>query len=74
MLIPKKPDATMPDGFWPISIIHDVQRILSKILAKRLQLYMNDLIVPMQTDFLKGQNIYEEFHYVQEVITAAHKQ
>jgi hypothetical protein len=59
----------MSGEFRPISIIHGVQMILSKILVERLQPYMNDLILPTQIDFLKGRNIYEGFHYVQEVIT-----
>jgi hypothetical protein len=53
VLIPKKSDAITPANFRPISIIHGVQRILSKILAERLQPYMEHLIHPTQTMIFK---------------------
>jgi hypothetical protein len=71
VVIPKMRGATLPFDFRPISIVHAVQRILSKILADRLQLYLHDIIQPTQTGFIKGMNIFEEFHYAQEVITSA---
>jgi Reverse transcriptase (RNA-dependent DNA polymerase) len=74
VIIPKKRGATLPSDFWPISIVHAVQRILSKILADILQLYSHDIIQPTQTGFIKGRNIFEGFHYAQEVITVAKRQ
>jgi Reverse transcriptase (RNA-dependent DNA polymerase) len=74
VVIPKKKDATLPTDFRPISIIHVVQRIFSKIMAVRIQRIIGDTIQPTQMGFLKGRHIFEGFHYAQEVITAATKQ
>jgi Reverse transcriptase (RNA-dependent DNA polymerase) len=74
VVIPKKRGATSPSDFRPISIVHAVQRILSKILAERIQPLLGTIIQPTQTGFVKDMNIFEGFHYAQEVIAAAKKQ
>jgi hypothetical protein len=57
VLIPKIPGASNPKEFRPIILIHGVQRILSKILATRLQVIIHDLVDVNQTEFIKGRQI-----------------
>jgi Reverse transcriptase (RNA-dependent DNA polymerase) len=73
-MIPKKKNAIDPGDYRPISVINAVQRILSKILALRLQPHMSGLLQLTQTCFLKGRHILEGFYYAQEIVTAATKQ
>jgi Reverse transcriptase (RNA-dependent DNA polymerase) len=73
VMIPKKKNATDPRDYRPISVINAIQRILSKILAARLQPHMSGLLQPTQTGFLKGRHILEGFYYAQEIVTAATK-
>jgi hypothetical protein len=54
-LISKKSDAKLSKDFRPINVINGVQKILSKILALRLQPKMGSLIDTVQTDFIKGR-------------------
>jgi Reverse transcriptase (RNA-dependent DNA polymerase) len=74
VMIPKKKNATDLGDYRPISVINAIQRILSKILAARLQPHMSGLLQPTQTGFLKGRHILEGFYYAQEIVTAATKQ
>jgi hypothetical protein len=53
VLIPKKSDTATPTVYRPINIVHEIQKIFSKILADQLQPHMKNLIHPTQTDFLK---------------------
>lgn len=65
VLIPKKDAAKMPKDFRPISLIHGRQKIVSKILANRLQPYMQHLVGDNQSGFIKGRQITEGFLYAQ---------
>jgi hypothetical protein len=46
VLLPKKDGAQNIGDYRPISIIHSVAKLMGKILANRLQLYMERLISP----------------------------
>jgi Reverse transcriptase (RNA-dependent DNA polymerase) len=70
VMIPKKKDAIEPKDYRSISVLNTVERILSKILATRLQVHMSALLQPTQTGFLKGRHILEGFYYAQEIIEA----
>nr|CAD1831264.1 unnamed protein product [Ananas comosus var. bracteatus] len=59
--IPKKPDVVSVRDLRPISLIHGLAKIISKVLAKRLQCFMARLINPHQTAFIKGRNILDSF-------------
>jgi Reverse transcriptase (RNA-dependent DNA polymerase) len=73
-LIPKAEQACKPYEFRPINLINDIQKLFSKILACRLQPFMERLLTETQTSFLKGRSILHGFHYAREVIGAATKQ
>lgn len=67
-LIPKKEGAVRATDFRPISLLNGIQKILSKVLANRLEQVMNGLISPSQSAFLKGRNITDAFASVAELI------
>jgi hypothetical protein len=52
-LLPKKDGAEEVDDFRPISLIHGIARIISKMLAIRLAPVMNDLVSNAQSAFIK---------------------
>lgn len=45
-LIPKTEEAKAAKDFRPISLVNTVQKIISKVLANRLEMVMNDIISP----------------------------
>lgn len=61
-LIPKKKDATLASDFRPISLVHSMAKIISKVLASRLQTFMDCLINPYQAAFTKGRYIIDNFN------------
>lgn len=73
VLIPKKDSPTKPSDFRPISLLHGVQKLFSKILANRLQPRMGQLIMDVQTGFQKGRQISESYIYAQHLIHTARR-
>ncbi len=68
-LIPKKEGATSANDFRPISLINEVQKIISKVLANRLERVMSDIISPSQAAFLTGRSILDSFATACETIS-----
>lgn len=68
-LIPKKERAKSAGDFRPISLINSVQKIISKVLANRLEGVMKDIISPTQSAFLKGRVILDSFAIANEIIS-----
>lgn len=73
-LIPKNDHPTKPQDYRPISLIHAVQRIFSKLLANRLKDEIEHLVQPAQTGFVRGRQITEGFLYAQQVIQHSDQQ
>lgn len=73
VLMPKKENATKPHDYRPISLIHAVQRIFSKILANRIQEDIKGLVDCAQTGFVKERQITEGFLYAQQILQHATK-
>ncbi len=69
-LIPKKEGAKTANDFKPICLINFVQKIISKVLANRLESKMHEIISPSQTAFLKGRSIYDSFVTASERLLA----
>nr|CAD1844318.1 unnamed protein product [Ananas comosus var. bracteatus] len=59
--IPKKKDVTSARDLRPISLVHSMPKLISKVLATRLQSFMNVLINPFQAAFVKGRYILDNF-------------
>jgi hypothetical protein len=60
-LLPKKADPTSAMDYRPISLMHNVAKILSKILANRLAPHLASLVSPCQSAFIKGRSIQDNF-------------
>lgn len=58
-LIPKKINPTSIFDYKPISVINMIPKILTKILANRLQPHLQKLIFPNQIAFIKGRSMKE---------------
>nr|CAD1819928.1 unnamed protein product [Ananas comosus var. bracteatus] len=60
-LIPKKNEALLAKDYRPISLVHSIGKLISKVLALRLQRFMDELINPHQTAFIKGRTFFENY-------------
>ena len=72
MLIPKKEGSVPPSEFRPISLMHNIAKILCKLLANRLALELDSLVSLSQSAFIKKRCIQDNFLYVHNVIREAH--
>jgi hypothetical protein len=73
VLIPKKPGAVAVDAFRPICLQNCSLKILAKVLTKRLQREIPNLIDQNQTGFIKGRSISDTFVYATELVQVCHK-
>ena len=73
-LLPKKKDATSVKDFRPISLVHSFAKLVTKILANRLASYLNQLVSPNQSAFIKGRFILDNFMLVQHTTKFLHQQ
>ena len=68
VLIPKVEHLTSLKMFRPISLCTIAYKIVTKIIANRLQALMHDLIGPQQTSFVPDRHIVDNIVIAQEVI------
>jgi hypothetical protein len=73
ILIQKKDDADSIGDFKPISLIHGVAKIVTKVLALRLAPFLSDLISPCQSAFIKKRSIHDNFLYVRNLTRKFHR-
>lgn len=73
VLIPKKEVAEIVKDFWPISLVHSFAKLLSKVLQRRLQRHIDQLISPSQSAFIKKRCIQDNFLYVRNLARAYHR-
>nr|CAD1832650.1 unnamed protein product [Ananas comosus var. bracteatus] len=71
-LRPKKKEATSATDYRPISLVHSMSKLISKVLATRLQLFMDQLINPYQAAFIKGRFILDNFNSAHILIHHLH--
>jgi hypothetical protein len=72
VLLPNKSGAfamTMRE-FWPISLIHVVGKLFSKVLATRLAPHLDKLIHINQSAFVKGRYIQDNFRRMKTTVVA----
>lgn len=68
-LIPKKETPITISDYRPISVINTSVKIITKILANRLQIHLPQLIAQNQTAFIKGRSMMESFLVAREFLT-----
>ncbi|KAJ4768712.1 RNA-directed DNA polymerase (reverse transcriptase)-related family protein [Rhynchospora pubera] len=68
VLIPKTEGVEQVTDFRPISVINYIPKLISKVLALRLQPFLPNLISISQTGFLKGRLITENFNVARELV------
>jgi hypothetical protein len=73
VLLPKTQDASALSDYRPISLIHSVVKIITKVLANRLAPHMNSLVSNAQNAFIKKRCIHDNFIYAQRVIQLLRK-
>lgn len=73
VLLPKKESPATVQDYRPISLLHGIQKIFSKILANRLQHRLPELLHKAQTGFMKNRYICESFIYAQHVLHITRK-
>jgi hypothetical protein len=74
ILLPKKEDATSIREYRPISLVHSFAKLITKILANRLAGRLNELVSPVQSAFIKGRFIQDNFMLVQQTARYLHQQ
>lgn len=73
-LIPKKENTISLADYRPISVISGIVKLISKLLADRLQGHLNRLIDIHQTAFIKNRSLMETFLMTRESISLRNKQ
>jgi retron-type reverse transcriptase len=67
-LIPKKSNREILSDYRLISVLSVISKILTKILASRLQPYLQNLINTNQTAFIKGRQLMQTFISICELL------
>ena len=73
-LLPKKEDADQPKDFRPISLVHSFAKLVTKLLANRLAPKLQEMVSPVQSAFIKGRFIQDNFMLVQQTARYLHQQ
>jgi hypothetical protein len=71
-LIAKK-GAEEVTNFRPISLIHAIAKLISKMMATKLAPHMNRLVCNAQSAFIKKRSIHENFLDVRNLAKKLHK-
>jgi hypothetical protein len=73
-LLPKKVDAVQPKDFRPISLVHSFAKLVTKLLLNRLAAWLQDMVSPNQSAFVKARFIQDNFMLVQQTARFLHQQ
>jgi hypothetical protein len=73
VLLPKRQDARRVTDYRPISLIHIITKLFSKLLANRLAPLLDSLVSKCQSAFIKKRSIHDNFLYVQNTVRTLHK-
>jgi hypothetical protein len=72
VLVLKKSEATSIKDYRPISLIHVLGKLFSKVLASRLAPRLDEPVHVSQNTFIKGRFIPDNFKLVQAAAKALH--
>jgi hypothetical protein len=72
-MIPKVEVASDPKDFRPISLVHSFAKLVTKVLAARLSVYIDELILTLQSAFIRGRCIQDNFTYVRGLARHYHR-
>uniref|UniRef100_A0A8R7PTN3 Reverse transcriptase domain-containing protein n=1 Tax=Triticum urartu TaxID=4572 RepID=A0A8R7PTN3_TRIUA len=72
-LILKKDKATRINEFRPISLIHSIAQLITKVLSMRLASVIDRIISPTQTAFQRKKCIHDSYLYVRNTVRALHR-
>ncbi|WVZ65991.1 LOW QUALITY PROTEIN: hypothetical protein U9M48_015270 [Paspalum notatum var. saurae] len=73
VLLPKHDGAESLSNCRPISLIHSVAKLFTKLLAMRLAPSMGDIISKCQIAFIKGRSIHDNFIFVRNMARRYHR-
>jgi hypothetical protein len=73
ILVPKMDRAEDIRDFRPISLIHVITKLITKILALRLAPLIDGLISPCQSAFIKRRSIHDNYLYVRNLTRCFHR-
>jgi hypothetical protein len=71
-LHPKSQESESLKDYRPISMIHILRKLFSKVLTNRLTPRLSALIYPAQSAFIKGRHIQDSFRVVQSTARLLH--
>lgn len=72
-LLPKTQDARKLKDFHPISLVHSVAKLFTKILSRRLAPILNSLVAQNQSSFIKKRCIHDNFMLVRQSAKKLHQ-
>lgn len=73
ILIPKKANTTYINNYRPISLIHSLTKIFSKLMASRQAPILDNIISKSQSAFIKKRCIHDNFLFVQNLAKELHQ-
>ena len=71
-LIPKNAGADSLENYRPISLCNFVYKIISKVLANRMQKVIHKIISPNQAAFIKGRSIHHNILLANDLVKDLH--
>jgi hypothetical protein len=71
-LLPKSLDVVEIKDYHPISLIHCIGKLISKVLANRLAPKLSEVVNQSQSVFIKGRYIQDNFKFVQATSKLLH--
>jgi hypothetical protein len=74
VLLPKTVEAAAMKDYRPISLIHVISKLISKVLSNRLAPWLGELVQTNQSAFIKGSVIQDNFKMVQLTTKLLHMQ
>jgi hypothetical protein len=72
-LLPKNESAKEMKDYRPISLQHSIPKLIAKVLANRLQPKIKSLVDEMQSGFLKGRSVIDNFSTAIEMIKCCNR-